>query len=131
MATIDSRDGLQTGWDPFLEYEFLLRNSDQDKLTVRKTASDAAYLPSRFVRSGPARAMFEAGYVASYRDDRRENSLHVIEYTDRWEMHLDKHNPRYPRKQILHLVDDAPEVALAFAGCCAVVALALAARMSG
>jgi hypothetical protein len=79
------------------------RDSDLRYLTVPKRL--APELPDEFSRS--RLAVRREGAVASYRDDRRTDSVHVVEYPDRWELHVDRFNPRY--LPLLHVAVDAPE----------------------
>ena len=46
------------------------------------------------------------GAIRQYRDRRRRDSLHVLEYEDRFEVHLERFNPIY--HPIEHLIYDAP-----------------------
>lgn len=91
---------------PFEPYEQALRETDQSKVKVPK--SDVPSLPSRFKEYYPANGMQDEDAQASYRDNRKEDSVHVIEYSDHWEIHIDAANPRHKDKQLEHLMNDAP-----------------------
>lgn len=91
---------------PFEPYERVLRQTNQSKVDVPK--SEVSELPPRFEEHYPANEMQENGADASYRDDRKEDSVHAIEYADHWTIHLDDFNPRFKEKQLDHLVNDAP-----------------------
>ncbi|MFA9516595.1 hypothetical protein ACERIT_05165 [Halopenitus sp. H-Gu1] len=91
---------------PFEPYEEALRRSDQSKMDVPKT--EVPSLPARFKEHYPANGMQDENAQASYRDDRKEDSTHVIEYSDQWEIHIDDSNPRFPDQRFDHLVNDAP-----------------------
>lgn len=79
------------------------RESDLRYMTVPKRL--APELPEEFSQS--RLAVRREGARASYRDDRRTDSVHVVEYPDRWELHIDRFNPRY--LPLLHVAVDAPE----------------------
>lgn len=91
---------------PFEPYEQTLRRTDQSKVKVPKR--EVSTLPARFEEHYPANGMQDDGAQASYRDDRKKDSVHVIEYPEYWELHLDDANPRFQDKQLDHLVNDAP-----------------------
>lgn len=97
---------------PFEPYEKALRQRKADLIVFPKRV--VPRLPSRFEEHYPALGMKEDGAVASYRDGRREHSVHAIEYPDRWAIHLDTANPRYAGKRLDHLVNDAPGVIFVF-----------------
>lgn len=113
MMTEESGQGLLTApyhlhEHPFEPYEQMLRQSDQPKVEVPKR--EVPTLPPRFEEHYPANGMQDNGAQASYRDDRKEDSVHVIEYPDYWEIHIDDANPRFQDKQLDHLVNDAPAI---------------------
>lgn len=91
---------------PFEPYEQALRETDQSKLEVPK--SEVPSLPSRFEEHYPATGMQDEDAQASYRDNWKEDSVHVIEYSNHWEIHIDAANPRHRDKQLEHLMTDAP-----------------------
>lgn len=89
--------------DSLDEYADWLRGSTLRRLSVSKRVVDEvpeAFTPTRL--SAP-----REGALASYRDDRRRDSVHIIEYPDRWEFHVDRYNPRY--EPVGHVLVDAPE----------------------
>jgi len=81
-----------------------LRNGEEEKVDISKSV--VGELPDHFEESYPANAMQNEGAIGSHRDDRERNSLHVIEYEDKWEVHIDEHNPKYA--PLKHLMQDAP-----------------------
>jgi hypothetical protein len=89
--------------DSLDEYADWLRGSTLRRLTVSKSVVDE--VPDAFTRTRLAAARDDA--VASYRDGRRRDSVHVVEYPDRWELHIDRFNPRY--EPVGHVLVDAPE----------------------
>lgn len=89
--------------DSLDEYADWLRGSTLRRLTVSKRVVDE--VPDEFTRTRLAAA--REGAVASYRDGRRRDSVHVVEYPDRWELHIDRFNPRY--EPVGHVLVDAPE----------------------
>lgn len=89
--------------DSLDEYADWLRGSTLRRLTISKSVVDE--VPDEFTRTRLAAAREDA--VASYRDGRRRDSVHVVEYPDRWELHVDRYNPRY--EPIGHVLVDAPE----------------------
>lgn len=93
------------------QYVERLRNSDRKKIQVPK--SEVPELPPRFEENYPANEMQSEGAKASYRDDRKKDSVHAIEYEDYWQIDIDDHNPRFPEERIPHLVNDATKVAVA------------------
>lgn len=50
------------------------------------------------------------GAEASYRSTEEGDVVHVIEYEEYWEVHLDEFNPKHD--PIKHLINDAPGEAL-------------------
>jgi hypothetical protein len=96
--------------DSLDEYADWLRGSDFRQLTVSKTVADE--VPPEFTRSRLAAR--REGAVASYRDSRRRDSVHIVEYPDRWELHVDRYNPR--REPLGHVLVDAPEQTAAAVG---------------
>ncbi|WP_254831876.1 hypothetical protein [Haloglomus salinum] len=89
--------------DSLDEYADWLRGSRLRRLTVSKSVVDE--VPDEFTRTRLAAVREDA--VASYRDGRRRDSVHVVEYPDRWELHIDRFNPRY--EPVGHVLVDAPE----------------------
>ncbi|WP_254823425.1 hypothetical protein [Haloglomus halophilum] len=89
--------------DSLDEYADWLRGSRLRRLTVSKTVVDE--VPDEFTRTRLAAVREDA--LASYRDGRRRDSVHVVEYPDRWELHIDRYNPRY--EPLGHVLVDAPE----------------------
>jgi hypothetical protein len=89
--------------DSLDEYADWLRGSRLRRLTVSKAVVDE--VPESFSRSRLAAHREDA--VASYRDSRRRDSVHVVEYPDRWVLHVDRYNPRY--EPVGHVLVDAPE----------------------
>jgi len=88
--------------DSLEEYADWLRGSRLRHLTISKSVVDA--VPDAFTRTRLAARREDA--VASYRDGRRRDSVHVVEYPDRWELHIDRYNPRY--EPVGHVLVDAP-----------------------
>lgn len=88
--------------DSLDEYADWLRGSRLRHLTVSKSVVGA--VPDVFTRTRLAARREDA--VASYRDGRRRDSVHVVEYPDRWELHIDRYNPRY--EPVGHVLVDAP-----------------------
>jgi hypothetical protein len=89
--------------DSLDEYADWLRGSRLRRLTISKSVVDE--VPESFSRSRLTARREDA--VASYRDSRRRDSVHVVEYPDRWELHIDRYNPRY--EPVGHVLVDAPE----------------------
>lgn len=89
--------------DSLDEYADWLRGSRLRRLTVAKSVVDE--VPDSFSRTRLAARREDA--IASYRDNRRRDSVHVVEYPDRWELHIDRYNPRY--EPVGHVLVDAPE----------------------
>lgn len=81
-----------------------LWSGDEEKISISKSKVPA--LPDYFEEHYPANEMQNDGAIASYRDNRERNSLHVIEYEDHWTVHVDDHNPKYA--PVKHLTQDAP-----------------------
>jgi hypothetical protein len=96
--------------DSLDEHADWLRGSEFRQLTVSKTVADE--IPPEFTRSRLAAR--REGAVASYRDSRRRDSVHIVEYPDRWELHVDRYNPR--REPLGHVLVDAPEQTAAAVG---------------
>jgi hypothetical protein len=89
--------------DSLGEYVDWLRGSSLRRLNVSKAVSGE--IPDGFSRSRLASR--PEGALASYRDRRRRDSVHIVEYPDRWEIHVDRFNPRY--EPLGHVLVDAPE----------------------
>lgn len=81
-----------------------LWSGEAEKIEISKAS--VPELPEHFEEAYPANEMQNDGAVASYRDDRERNSLHVIEYEDKWTVHVDEHNPKHA--PVKHLTQDAP-----------------------
>jgi hypothetical protein len=89
--------------DSLGEYVDWLRGSSLRRLNVSKSVSGD--VPDEFTRTRLASR--PEGAIASYRDRRRRDSVHIVEYPDRWEIHVDRFNPRY--EPLGHVLVDAPE----------------------
>ncbi|WP_144060681.1 hypothetical protein [Salinarchaeum sp. Harcht-Bsk1] len=87
-------------------YLQMLDNADDEKVEIPK--SELPALPCEFEEHYPANGMQRDGAEASYRDQRKTDSVHIIEYPDHWTVHIDDHNPKHNDQKIPHLVNDAP-----------------------
>lgn len=95
----------------FDDYVQQLHNSNAEKMEIPKMEVDE--LPDEFEEAYPANAMQDGNAVASYRDNESEDSVHVIEYDNHWEAHLDDVNPKHD--PLRHLLSDAPAEAATLA----------------
>lgn len=99
-----------------------LERGDGEKVRIdRELISE---LPPRFEESYPANAMQDDA-VASYRSTEEDDVVHIIEYEEYWELHLDEFNPKHD--PIKHLINDAPGEALLLG----LVLLAIGLKYSG
>lgn len=90
--------------DVFELYEELLDASEQPKERVQIPKQAVPVLPDRFDRTLLADIPDDA--VGSYRDmEAPTDSVHVHEFHDHWELHIDAFNPHY--YPIKHAVADA------------------------
>lgn len=86
-----------------------LESGTEKRVTIGKELLPE--LPRRFEESYPANAMWRVGSVASYRSTRKGETVHIIEFEDHWELHLDDFNPIHdPWKHLLY--DTRREVAV-------------------
>lgn len=71
------------------------------------------------------------GQVSDWRSsiEGRDESVHVVEFQDRYEIHLDHYDPY--KKPIHHLVFDSPKYGFAAAIAVSAIALALMKKLSG
>lgn len=99
-----------------------LEPGDGEKVRIDKEL--ISELPPRFEESYPANAMQDDA-VASYRSTEEDDVVHIIEYEEYWELHLDEFNPKHD--PIKHLINDAPGEALLLG----LVLLAIGLKYSG
>jgi len=117
MATLEGIEGKPVGLgvgaaiESVVKTEFAkrireLRQSDKEKISFPKGIIQEP--PSRFTPSPLALPRDQA--IQTYRDDREMNSIHLVEYPNRWEIHEDSINPEHgPKHAVLHAIADAPE----------------------
>jgi len=98
----------QEGVDEIEKHVTHLEPGDGEKVRIDKAL--ISELPPRFEESYPANAMQDDGAVASYRSTDENDVVHIIEFEDYWELHLDEFNPRHD--PLKHLLNDAPGEAL-------------------
>jgi len=87
----------------FSQYEALAHQQNQ---TILASKADAPVLPPRYSEVQISSHLLDADAIRAYRDNRPSQSIHVIEYEDRWELHVDELNPKYDA--LGHLQRDAP-----------------------
>lgn len=78
-----------------------------EKITVSKSSVPNT-LPSRFYESALS---IKLGAKAVYREDKKEYSVQIREYSDKYVLQLDRHNPKY--NAVGHAVVDAPGYTIA------------------
>jgi hypothetical protein len=117
MATLEGYEdelvgiGVEAAVENLIETEFSeriqeLRRSEKEKISFPKKIAHRP--PSRFTPTPLALPRDKA--IQTYRDDRVTNSIHLVEYPNRWEIHEDTINPEHgPKHAVLHAIADAPE----------------------
>jgi hypothetical protein len=107
MSEQEWRGLIQQDVDEIEQHVTHLEPGDGEKVQIDKEL--LSELPPRFEESYPANAM-QDGAEASYRSTEEGDVVHVIEYEEHWEVHLDEFNPKHD--PIKHLINDAPGEAL-------------------
>lgn len=93
-----------TGEDVFALYKQVLDSGESQKEYVTVSKHVVSELPDRFEPT--LLADIPEGAVKSYRDmEASTESLHIHEFSDHWELHVDAFNPHY--YPVRHAVADA------------------------
>lgn len=87
----------------FSHYEALAHRCNRT-ISVPKAA--VPNLPPRYTEVGISTHLLDGDAIRAYRDNRPRQSVHVIEYSERWDLHVDAIHPGHDA--LGHLRADAP-----------------------